>query len=602
MSDDTGRPFHCPAQECQQDQAGLDFGDAKRLYIHWISRHKPRCPRTDCKYSVQDLSKTSKSYFLRHWSTYFPHLNTGKSACDKCGRPFPNAANRDRHATKCGGQTTDAIRSVEEATYHELELEHAPHVNEHAGPKLGAQEWSETIPDPRSDVHILYEVGVPPHGELMPLTASPGEPSLGQTFVPTPRSQLSNPITDSEYDYAMFEKLLASPWPCQPFPDLAHDQRVFEDVSETTALYTENLADRSLDIHPSLSMEVPGEMPSSSRKRVLDDTTMLTSKRHQPFTDDVGSLIKGFAHTDVQADVATSNRSAFARASESTTFQGSNDILQPTVSKSQSRVSTNANNAHHDAPVASSTFTTSLPLRPFRQYTPLVDGYYREHASKSRYIEVRKQVIAVKTYDQSTGCSREVSCEHHTWVRKLVRKPREITDATSLLVNDILVSKKTRYPRVRDPWEGRLISTEVATICLRQLADITQIIDDDSPIFEYCANGNYDEVNRLLSLRKATIMDVDFQGRTLLHVGFSLCRDTTASLTDIAGSSKILATQHLSASAFEGCRCPCARLAILLGPSALCLHRSRAPRLQNRWPDRCCPSAIGKWTRYSNFC
>lgn len=63
MGDDAHRPFHCPSQECQLDQGDLDFGDAKRFYLHWFSTHKPRCPRTDCKYSLQDLSKSTESYF-----------------------------------------------------------------------------------------------------------------------------------------------------------------------------------------------------------------------------------------------------------------------------------------------------------------------------------------------------------------------------------------------------------------------------------------------------------------------------------------------------------------------------------------------------------
>jgi hypothetical protein len=51
------------------------------------------------------------------------------------------------------------------------------------------------------------------------------------------------------------------------------------------------------------------------------------------------------------------------------------------------------------------------------------------------------------------------------------------------------------------------------------------MIDDDSPIFELCARGNCDEVNRLLSLGEATILDVDSKGRTLLHVSICLRGD-----------------------------------------------------------------------------
>src|SRR4051812_16974122 len=86
--------FRCPARECGHDESSPGFDDAKSFYVHWLSTHKPRCPRADCRYSIQDLSKTTESYFLRHWTTHFPKLNTSKSTCGKCGRQFANTNNR----------------------------------------------------------------------------------------------------------------------------------------------------------------------------------------------------------------------------------------------------------------------------------------------------------------------------------------------------------------------------------------------------------------------------------------------------------------------------------------------------------------------------
>lgn len=74
---------------------------------------------------------------------------------------------------------------------------------------------------------------------------------------------------------------------------------------------------------------------------------------------------------------------------------------------------------------------------------------------------------------------------------------------------------------------------------------MSQIIDDDAPVWQLCATGQYDEVNRLLSQHIVTIFDVDSAGRTLLHVSTWPVWFMAKILMALPGSSVILAAQSL---------------------------------------------------------
>ncbi|GAB7331330.1 hypothetical protein MBLNU13_g02769t1 [Cladosporium sp. NU13] len=207
--------------------------------------------------------------------------------------------------------------------------------------------------------------------------------------------------------------------------------------------------------------------------------------------DGVGNLIENHSDFDPYTQTAEPGEVLLAEPPERDAHRESDVALESMVLVSQAHTSTSVAVTNGvDALTAPATSMTTLPLRPFKRYTLLERSYHCSQCSKAENIEVHKKTAAVKTLVRSTSCFQASSYDHYTWIRKLTRKHRKITDATSLLVNDILVSKRTRYPR---------------------------IIDDKSPIFELCATGNYDEVNRLLSLGKATIVDVDSGGMTLLH-------------------------------------------------------------------------------------
>jgi hypothetical protein len=43
-------------------------------------------------------------------------------------------------------------------------------------------------------------------------------------------------------------------------------------------------------------------------------------------------------------------------------------------------------------------------------------------------------------------------------------------------------------------------------------------INDDHPAFVYCKQGNWQELDRILSTKEVTVTDVNVHGQTLLHV------------------------------------------------------------------------------------
>jgi hypothetical protein len=156
MNDGTSEPFRCPAQGCHDVEQGSTFGDAKRFYLHWCSTHKPRCPRTDCKFSLKELSKTTESYFLRHWTTHFPELKPGQIACAKCGRHFANTSNRDRHAIKCVGGTSGDNRVVAEEAGHGYDLDATLDAVRPIAQEIDPHNWSGLIGDQEpSDTSLL---------------------------------------------------------------------------------------------------------------------------------------------------------------------------------------------------------------------------------------------------------------------------------------------------------------------------------------------------------------------------------------------------------------------------------------------------------------
>lgn len=304
MDDDALGPFSCPAQACQRDRVPPDFGDSKRFYLHWSSTHKPRCPRTDCKYSLQDLSKSTESYFVRHWSTHYPNLNAGKSACGKCGHQFANANNRDRHAAKCGDDTAGANWPSTAMPGHELESELFAGLSGHIVSDLGAQERSEGVANPDYIGSLSYDIGLSPLEESASSWIWPSEPSLEQAVTfPALSLQSTDPTLDLEHEYSSCEQMLASPLQQCPFPGLTIDQ--------------------SVTMHPQ-----DAKMLSSSRKREIEDTMAHMSKRQQVYKDGVGNLSESLARTEPHSETAEPDNLMFAGALERTAIRDSNNVVE----------------------------------------------------------------------------------------------------------------------------------------------------------------------------------------------------------------------------------------------------------------------------------
>lgn len=454
MGNEALGPFYCPSQECRRDQGGHNFGDAKRFYLHWNSAHKPRCPRTDCKYSLQDLSKSTESYFLRHWTTHFSELSTGKSTCGKCGREFANSNNRDRHVAKCESNSADDNQTITEVTVNDLEPDLVSNFAEYAAPDLNPEAWPGTNANGVLVNDLSYDAGPSRLGECMSSFVWLGEPSLEQVVAsPALRLQPTDSTSNQGHDYASFEQMLASPLPQHPFPGLVIDQCVMSQPQDTNAL-------------------------SSSRKRAIENTAFHMSKRHRSIMDGVGNLSQSYTGFDLCMESAEPGEVLLAEAPESTALRESDIVPESTIMRTQvhSARSVAVTNGV-DALATSATSMTTLPLKPFKQYTLLE---WITPSSSSKHIQIHKQTAAVKTLVRSTSCIQASSYDHYTWIRRLTRKSRKITVATSLLVNDVLVSKKTRFPRVsntematsspRRPlpfaWPNRLTSCRSSTTTL----------------------------------------------------------------------------------------------------------------------------------------
>lgn len=258
--------------------------------------------------------------------------------------------------------------------------------------------------------------------------APPDEPSLEQAVtIPVPALSLqpTDPTADPENDYTSFGQMLTSTLPQHPFPVLASDPCAMTQPEDTNAL-------------------------PSSRKRAIEDTATHISKRHQSILDRVDTLDERFTCPDAYTEAAEPGESLFAEVSGCTTLGESDNIPKSVILESLARTPRNfvATNGV-DALTTSARSTITLPLKPLKDYALLEYSFYDKQSSKTKDIEIRKQTVAVKTFVRSTSCPQASSYDHHTWIRKLTRKPRKITDTTSFFINDIFVSKRTRRPRVR---------------------------------------------------------------------------------------------------------------------------------------------------------
>jgi hypothetical protein len=422
------------------------------------------------------LKNSTQFDFLRHWSTHFPELNTSRSTCERCGREFANASNRNRHAAVCEGNTANANRTITEAPALELEpdlsanltepvdanrtitqapaLELEPDLSANLTEPVDANRTTTEAPALEREPHLLANLIEPvvstpewldvDNGSANDAWLSQPEvqmsfspwlnvPSLEQAFAnPTLSLQPANPTADLCHNYTNFGQMPASTLQQCPFPGLAIDRFVTE--------HAEN-----------------ANMPSSSRKRGIDEATH-PSKRYQSIMNGVGNRSESLSRADPYTETAELGEVPLAGISGRTVFGVSNIVSESMIPESQVRAPKNV--------VVSS--MTTLP-RLLRQYDLLHSCYHSVPSSESEHLEVHRQIVAVKTFVRSTSSLQPSSHDNHAWIRRITRERQNITDETSFLVNNILVSKKTRCSRVRDHCDGSMIFLKATTLCLHIL-------------------------------------------------------------------------------------------------------------------------------------
>ncbi|KAK3075066.1 hypothetical protein LTR53_001964 [Teratosphaeriaceae sp. CCFEE 6253] len=146
--------------------------------------------------------------------------------------------------------------------------------------------------------------------------------------------------------------------------------------------------------------------------------------------------------------------------------------------------------------------TESQP-RTYKQYTAQSWSKSEAH-SNTRSSTTIRQTLAVKTFMASDKGRYLLASDRRTLIWELVRKGAKLTYTHSVLSGDQVLFKNSRFPR---------------------------IIDDNAEIFRLCSAGQYDEVNRWFSIGKASIVDMDSKGHTLLHA--DLCRLLLARGADV---------------------------------------------------------------------
>jgi hypothetical protein len=454
MSDATFEPFCCPVQGCNNNGQSRKFGDAKHFYLHWYSTHKPRCPRTDCKFSLKDLSKTTESYLLRHWATHFPELKSEQSACDKCGRHFANANNRDRHVARCTSGTSGDDRIVAEETGHEFDLDAALDAALDAvgatAPENDPFDWSGLMGDQGPSGTLLSE-GMSFLNEFaLPSVCMVEPPSM--TTVAPPISTRHDAVStmDLRSGYTMVGQTPASSLPHDPSSLPVQGPRVIELEEESANNFSGAKLDHMFD--PNVLEVTAGAdtVASSSRKRLWGGETTQREKRQQTVVIDADHSNTSFNFSDPNQRDCNSGEIWPSRETEGSMTQGSSFPLELTApAHHQSTAVSFQIIDDHDYPLSHCTVSGNLPLRVHQQYTRKT--WTRTISKKqARCVYRSKQLIAVKSCVQTVTGHQQVSYDHHTWIHKLVHGSRRTTDTTTILVNNVMISKKTRFPRVCD--------------------------------------------------------------------------------------------------------------------------------------------------------
>lgn len=334
----------------------------------------------------------------------------------------------------------------------ELGLEPTTGLTGHVTPGLGSGECVETIADPNPVSNLPYDIRTTPLGEPTFSGIWPSEPSFERAVTaPIPTLQLADTFLGSKCDSTRFEQMLEPSLPRHPFSDVAQGQGALEHTQGTNFTCNGSLANHESGKHPLRPTTKPDGTPSNSRKRPAEDMSLHASKRHRSCMNSFGNISASCNCSGTSPCNAGPGNIIFAGASGSTTSYESNTTPGPVVPDFQYSLSdgvvTTDNNNLASSP---STSTRIVPPTSLEPHTRVEYNSSSKTFSSSPRTEVYKQVFVIKTTLSFIGGRQETTYDHHTWIRRLTRKPRKITDVTSLLVNDALVSKKTRYPRVRN--------------------------------------------------------------------------------------------------------------------------------------------------------
>jgi hypothetical protein len=256
---------------------------------------------------------------------------------------------------------------------------------------------------------------------------------------------------DLRFGYTMVGQTSAFSPPHDPFSLPVQAPRVIELEEESANNFSGAKLDHMFD--PNVLKVTTGAdaVASTSRKRLWEGETTQREKRHQNAFIDADHSIASFDFPDLHRIDSNPGEIRLSRETQGPMIQSSSFPLESTAPvQHQSTAVSFQITDDHDYPLSHRTVSGSLPLRIRKQYTQKT--WTRTVSKKqSRCVRRSKQLIAVKSFIQTATGHQQVSGDHHLWVHKVVHGSRRTIDTTSIIVNNVLVSKKTRFPRVRGP-------------------------------------------------------------------------------------------------------------------------------------------------------
>jgi hypothetical protein len=190
---------------------------------------------------------------------------------------------------------------------------------------------------------------------------------------------------------------------------------------------------------------------SSSRKRPWGgEETTQRKKRHQTVATGADHFDASFSFSDTHPGADNPGASQISPGILGSMSQGGGFPLESAAPITPQRTSVSFQITDDcDYSVSRSALSGSLPLKTPKQYK--WEGWTDTVSEQqSRYIRQSRQLIAVRSLIQTAAGHQQVSYDYHTWIHKLVHGSRRTTDTTAILINNVLVSKKTRFPRVCD--------------------------------------------------------------------------------------------------------------------------------------------------------